>query len=233
MAIFDAPSRLFSLDRIVKRCAGSAVTACAALLAAALSADAATVPFRIDPDLGSPFSGRGVVSFDGAVGGPGDIDALFVRVASQGTVSYDDGMGGYLPSQPVTHVFVFGPGDVVAVSGLAMTTDGGLAGSISFSTAVSENDLITLSDFSLDFDTGRASGFCYYNDILSECVVGGGTSSGVDGRIVAPAPVPAPAALPLLAVALGGLGGLGRLARRSRKVPADAAEKTISALPRL
>jgi hypothetical protein len=231
VAIFDAPNGRLSLCRIAGRRAGVASAALVALLAAAVSASAATVPFRIDPDLGSPFSGRGFVAFDGTVSGPGDIDALSVRVASQGTVSYDDGMGGFLPAQPVTHVFAFGPGDVAAVSGLALTAGGGLAGSISFSAAVSENDLITLDGFSLDFDTGRASGFCFYNDVLSECVAGGGSSSGVDGRIVAPAPIPAPAALPLLAVVLGGFFGLGRFRQRADtgRSAADASSLPSSA----
>ena len=121
-----------------------------------------------------------------------------------------------MPSLPITHVFVFGPDDVSAISGLAMTAEGGLTGSISFFAVVSENDLITMRDFKLDFDASRASGFCYYNDILSECIAGGGTSSGGDAVIVAPAAVPLPAALPLLALGTVMLGGLRRTRRSTQ-----------------
>ncbi len=192
---------------------------CLAALLAVLPVvgSAATVPFRIDPLPGSStFSGTGSVSFEAPVSGPSDIDALSVRIATEGTVSYDDPDGGYLPSLPITHVFVFGPDDVSAVSGLAMTPEGGLTGSISFFAVVSENDLITMGGFTLDFDASRASGFCYYNDILSECIAGGGTSSGGDAVIVAPAAVPLPAALPLLALGTVMLGGLRRTRRSTQ-----------------
>ena len=211
MAVPSAQSRVFALAIL------------ASLVLPAMGA-AAPIPFRIDRTSADPeaytFSGTGTLEFasnaTGPTSDPADIGALSLRIATLGTVYPEDGV-----AIPTTHVFVFDAPDISAVTGLAAAAGGGLAGSIDFVGVFSEGGgLVFMDSVTLDFDAGLASADCYYSGSpVAECILGGGSSSGVRailsaGVVPVPLPIPLPAALPLLALSLGGLG----LAFRPRRI---------------
>ena len=199
----------------------------AAAMAAALAAGGAQAAIyeidvtRLFLDANAPeeeqptFSGSGTVTIDPEVGGAGDIDALSLTIATLGTVYPDD-------EEPFDTVFefVYGLEDVVTATGLDGPVPRDLAGvEIGLGSKGSEDGgAVSIGGSTvsllLDFGAGEASGFCFgaSEEILGECVRGGGSSTGITAGLSA-AIIPLPATLPLM---LGGLAGLGlwRLRRR-------------------
>lgn len=200
-----------------------------AAAAMAMTAGAAgAVPFRIDldristvptsPEEEQPtFSGGGTLSMDGAGLA---VEALALRVETLGT--FTPGLPDppfFGEPVPTVYEFAFGPEDVASVSGL----DGGaVAGdldgvSIAFDSVANQGGpgSVVLDGFGIDFGAGTAGAFCFSADEgagFSECVRGGGSSTGIEAAAAA-AVIPLPASLPLALAGLGALG-LGRLGAR-------------------
>ncbi len=159
------------------------------------------------------FSGLGRISFASPADDPSRVMALSLRVETLGTdASNASGFGA-----DTVHRFLYGETDITSValavagSSLTGTLDfGGLAGKSS------TNGEVVLQNLFLNFNTGRASGFCFSGSGApgtAECVRGGGTSTGIEAQLDATV-VPLPPAFALLLMPIAGLAMLSRRGRR-------------------
>ena len=163
------------------------------------------------------FSGSGRLVFettvdDFSVDSPSDIRAFSLEVMTLGSLGEDDA--------PVVYTFTYGLEDVLSASGIEPSSDPN--GSIALADKDSQGGEVVLGGLFLDFGGDSASGFCFSATSMSQCIRGGGTSTGIEADFfqeLGTAPIPLPATLPLALTALGGLA-LWRTRRGAARPPA-------------
>lgn len=166
------------------------------------------------------FSGHGLIRFSPSATTPGHVLSLSLSLATLGTDSSNEsGIGA-----ETIHRFLYDETDITGAIDLD-TGGSALRGVLDFSGLpgkASQSGEVVLQDLLLDFDGGRATGFCFSGGGgpgTAECIRGGGTSTGIEAG-VSSIVVPLPPAFALLALPLMVLLGLARFGRDGRRAAA-------------
>lgn len=162
------------------------------------------------------FSGQGTIVFKPVATDPFDIQSLFLSVTTLGT----DASNAFGFGADTVHEFLYDETDITGVTALGF--DGsGITGVLDFGGLPGKDSVsgdVVLQNLVLNFDTGRATGFCFSGDAnpgTAECIRGGGTSTGIEAGLKS-AVVPLPASLPLMFAGLVGLGVVVRFRKCQR-----------------
>eukprot|EP01023_Acetabularia_acetabulum_P051617 TRINITY_DN5715_c0_g1_i2.p1 TRINITY_DN5715_c0_g1~~TRINITY_DN5715_c0_g1_i2.p1 ORF type:complete len:202 (+),score=39.38 TRINITY_DN5715_c0_g1_i2:148-753(+) len=173
------------------------------------SAQAVGITFKIDRTSADPmaptFSGNGSLSFDPSA--PDAVTAFNMQIETIG----GDFVGPV--ETPAPRIFDYVLADVVSVSQLGFSTSGA-TGQIDLANKTSNDGAILMINMMLDFQQDQASGFCFPANAFAACVLGGGSSSGVEAQLTA-TPIPLPASVLLVLAGLGALAGISRRSGRA------------------